>query len=292
MAALTLPNISGGSPHFSTLPLEIRDMIYRHLFRGTNLFHEPKLNNRKQVDARCISKITSILRVSQQCYAEALPLLYYYGTFTMMNVEWHYQDCYDSLNPSISPYIGPTTAKIRHLVITRSNLCDCAPSLGKLFPYLSSVEIELFGSPPGKLSLTPPPKAKINLATTVLKLYRDMCEQNLEVMEGPLFTGELDKLTEDERDWWIHDALWRRVASGEGQDQYDMCLKVDLTDAIPWVKELYSGTSAARCGPVGRVLGYYQPDEQQWLFTVNGRSIIAPEPIINSWDEDEVDGKE
>ena len=226
--------------------------------------------------------MTSILRVNRQCYAEALPLLYHHATFTMRNVVgWRTAP----FNPSLSPWAGPTTARIQHLVITRSSPCGRARALDKLFPSLSSVEIELFGPPVAKLSLTPPPKSKINLATTVLMLYDHMCKQNLNVTEAHPFDCMLFNVTEDRRDWWIVPALWRRIKYGEGKEQYEMNLKVDLSDTIPWVKKWYGATSAARCSSGGSIVGSYHPDKQQWLFKVNGRFVVVPELLEHSyWD--------
>ena len=280
MAAFILPHISGGASHFSTLPVEIRVMVYHCVFRGTNLLTETIFNSRKQVDPSRISKITSILRVNRQCHAEALPLLYHHATFTMRNVvEWPIA----AFNQSMSPWTGPTTARIQHLVITRSSPNGRVRSFDKLFPSLSEIEIELFGSPVGKLSLSPPPKAKINLATTVLMLYDQMCKRDLYVMKAQPFNGMLFNVTEDQRDWWIIAALWRRIKYGEGKDQYNMVLKVDLTDAIPWVKKRYGATSAARCSSGVSIAGYYQPVGEWWSFKVNGRCIIVPEPVEHSW---------
>ena len=116
-------------------------------------------------------------------------------------------------------------------------------------------------------------------------LYDQMCNNKLSVMEAQPFNDMLFKITEDARDWWIVVALRRRIEFGEGRDQYDMCLKVDLTDAIPWVKKWYGATSAARRCSGGRIVGTYQPDKQQWSFNVNGRIIVVPELLEPSyWD--------
>ena len=101
-------------------------------------------------------------------------------------------------------------------------------------------------------------------------------------MEAQPFNGMLFNVTEDERDWWILAALWRRIKYGEGKDQYEMVLKVDLTDTIPWVKKWYGATSAARCNAGVSIAGYYQPDEKRWSFKLNGRHIIVPELVEHS----------
>ncbi len=274
MATLPLPNISGRSLHFSTLPVEIRAITYQHLFSEANLLTQTIFNSRNRVDPVRISKTTSILRVNRQCYMEALPLFYDHATFTMRNVSGWRAASYSS---SLSPWTGPTTARIRNLVITRSTAPCRAPLLGDIFPSLRCVTIEVFGRPPHTLSITPPAKAKINLATTVLMLYDHLHRQKLHMMRAQPFHGILLKITDDPRDWWMGIELWRRIISGEGKGQYKMCLKVDLTDAIPWVKRDYPHTGAASCCAGGSVVGFYNPDNQMWTFTVNGRQIIVPE---------------
>ena len=169
-AALSLPHLPGPQPHFSALPAEVRVMIYKYLFNGDNVGMDTILRSHTKIDPSRISKLTNILRVNRQCHAEAWPIFYDRVTFTMRRFP---HDC--SVPPALRTPSSTeiTTANIRELVITQSNLCPFIAPLGELFPSLRRVCVEVLGKPTAKLSVRPPSKSSIRMAKKVLNIYQD-----------------------------------------------------------------------------------------------------------------------
>lgn len=61
-----------------------------------------------------------------------------------------------------------------------------------------------------------------------------------------------------------------------------MCLKIDLTDAIPRIDHKHGIHAAAFHYTGGTSVGVYNPDEQMWGFMVRDRQIMVPELLDDS----------
>jgi hypothetical protein len=129
---------------FLTLPLEVRLLIYHHLFASAVL--RPRRHPRLRSEPGL--KIIAILATCRPCHLEALPVFFKICTFKLMTTD----DKHDFLrNVPASQY-----ASIRYLILDACNvLSDWTPRfIARTFPSLRRIEVPNFHISNGLRNIT------------------------------------------------------------------------------------------------------------------------------------------
>ena len=180
------PVISKPISSFTTLPAEIRFMVYTELFQYARLNISPLLTRTTPIKQSRLSKLTNILRVNRLCYREAEAVLYKLAKYVLSSA--------GDISPS--RWTPRDRSEIRDLTITESSLWSSRIQLEKLFPLLQKATIVLPVRAPGRPSqslMTAPAISKIHIsmATKILKIHDDMCRKKVESRKGKDFFKDL-----------------------------------------------------------------------------------------------------
>ena len=117
-----------------------------------------------------------------------------------------------------------------------------------------------------------------------------MCKRQIYYVRAEPVLDILFELCKDPRDdWVVNEMVWRNTF-GIGKDQYRMYVKVDLTEALPWIRGPCAAIAQALRGAGGRIIGIYNPDTHMWMLCIGGRRIDIPE-LLNQ-DEERQDDDE
>jgi hypothetical protein len=65
--------------------------------------------------------------------------------------------------------------------------------------------------------------------------------------------------------------------NGQEQSQCKLTITIDLTEAVPWVK-----TQGMGLPPISRLVGFYDPDQEEWTFNFDKGCLKVKEAIKDS----------
>ena len=185
----------------------------------------------------------------------------------------------------------PSTADIRDLVITPGPQSTCShDELDRTFPGLRKVWFNIYGGLQIHRGLSQPSTGKQRLAKFILQNYRAMCELNLDHFEAKAHDDSLWRTTLELYHEEIYDIMEATLGCGFiGPKDYKIVLQTDLTDTLPWIIP-QTRAADALCRALrqtgGRLIGVYSLATQEWMFDINGKRIIIPEPIFEDFEDD------
>jgi hypothetical protein len=130
-----------------TLPLEVRFLIYHHLFAGAVLrpCHQPKLRSKSARKPNL--KTATILATCRLCHSEALPVFFKTCAFKLMEI--------NDKHVFLRSVPASQCASIQYLILDACNvLFDWTPRfIARAFPLLKRIEVPDFHIPDGDEAL-------------------------------------------------------------------------------------------------------------------------------------------